>query len=228
MKKVLKTILPLFVLLFPAAGLWSGDWSWGYTSSISLPFYSGSGFDRFLDDVSEAEGVESAGNNPIIGFSLGGQTERCLSDLFSLRGEVLLSAAGGGYVETFTDGISSAHLISEMNLDIPVLVKIKKQLKGERHVYLMAGPQLSVLLYQAEYIQDDFRFDKIRNNREDFHTFGAGLLGGAGLDLPLGRYRFFFELRYLYEFSDSLRADDPFRQNVVSFTSGMRFGGEGR
>ncbi|MDC7234051.1 MAG: porin family protein [Spirochaetales bacterium] len=190
--------------------------------SITAPFYTGAGFDAALDGIRETEAVDEVIPNPIIGFTLGSGLEYSFNNFFALQGEILLAGAGGGYV-LVDNGVREAHLISEINLDIPLMLKLNKELEKGRSVYVMAGPQVSLLLYESEFVQDGHAYDKHKNSRDHFNPAGIGILTALGWRAPLDNVETFLELRYGREFSRSLKNSGANYQNVIGMAAGLQF-----
>ncbi|MBF9018773.1 MULTISPECIES: porin family protein [unclassified Oceanispirochaeta] len=199
----------------------------GMIGAFSMPFYTGSGFEEELQEIGLEASVDKVINNPIWGFSLGPTMEYRFHPAFSLESEFLLSAAGGGYVMV-ENGLREVHLFSEINLDLPVLIKYSLALKKNRSLYFMAGPQLSIFLLEAEFVQDDHVFNKENNGRDAYYPVGLGILTAFGWQAPLRKMDILMELRYAREFTNSIRDIGNNYQNVISIATGLKFrtGGE--
>ena len=196
------------------------------TGTVSLLFYTGGGFDSYIESVRLAEAFEKAGNNPMPGSCIGPTLEYGFSPLFSIETELLFSIEGGGYV-LYSGDDRQAHLINEYNLDIPLFAKICV-LRKQRHIlYLKAGPQVSILLGESEIVQDGHEFDTRNNGRDNFNPVGFGILSAAGWQVKMKKHDVLLELRYCREFTESIRNTGANFQNAVSIGLGLKFGTAG-
>lgn len=211
-----RKVIFLIILFFSSHALFSQSMSFGYVSSISVPGYSGRGWDSFLTE-------HDAENNPLIGLGLGLTGEYSLNPKISLRTDLLFSAAGGGYVQEGEDGEDEARLISEINLDLPLMIKWNFQSARKISFYSMVGPQVSFLLYQSEHTQDGAVFDKESRSRSSFNPAGWGATGGIGAEVFTVNQFIYMELRYLREFNSSFSNIGSVYQNIISFSTGMRW-----
>lgn len=192
------------------------DYRYGFSASFGLPFYSGSGFEDYLDEQESSLSANDVTNNPIIGSSIGLIFEVPLNNKFTAHSELNLVGTGGGYVASFDDETSS-HLLSEINLELALFIKYYFG-SGETQVYLLGGPQQSYLLLSAEYIQDGSAFDKYDGLDYDF--FGLAFGAGVGIEFSLVDHRGFIELRFSHEFTDTF-GSSGFKQNYGGFFMGI-------
>ena len=215
-------IISIFILhQYPLFGL---DKSIGYISSLTVPWYSGSGWDySFQSHADEDHPQAELKNNPIVGFSMGIIGEYPLNRYISLRSEVLLSALGGGYVYAYPDGNTDAVLISEINLGIPFSLKLNLLTVRSNVLYLTGGAQISTLLHQAEYSQSGPVFQKEELERDQFTTLNFAGIGGLGLDVPHKNHVIFLELSYLRELNSTFRNKVSVYQNVLKMSCGIRW-----
>ncbi len=210
-----------------ATGLSAGEkLRFGMIGTFSMPFYSGSGYSSYMDAIKQTSGADSVQNNPILGFTLGPTLEYSFNSRFSLQTELLLAAAGGGYVLVSGDE-REAHLINEINLDIPVLLRYRFPLKKDRWIYMMAGPQVSILLTESEIVQDGHVFTKHSNGRDSYNPLGVGILTALGWQAEMKKVDVLLELRYAREFTRSIKDAGSNYQNVVSIGTGLKFGTAG-
>lgn len=211
-----KKIVLLIFLAFSSQTLFSQKMSFGYVSSISVPSYSGSGWDSFLAE-------NDAENNPIVGLGLGLTGEYPVSSRISLRTDLLFSAVGGGYVQKSTEGENQARLISEINLYLPLMIKLNLLSADKISFYTMGGFQTGLLLSQSEYTQDGAVFDKEVLNRSSFNPIEWGGTAGFGAEVYMVKQFIYVEIRYMREFSSSFRDRESVYQNNISFSTGMRW-----
>ncbi len=222
---MLKKILILIMGLILVSGLTAGEKiRFGMIGTFSMPFYTGSGYSSFMDN--QIGSFEKVQNNPILGFSLGPTVEYSFHSRLSLQTELLLSAAGGGYVLVSGDE-REAHLINKFNLDIPVMLKYRIPLKKDRWVYFMAGPQLSILLAESEIVQDGHEYNKHTNSRDMYNPVGLGVMTALGWQGEMKKVDVLLELRYSRDFTRSIRDIGSNYQNVVSIGTGLKFGTAG-
>ncbi|OQY34949.1 MAG: hypothetical protein B6241_03480 [Spirochaetaceae bacterium 4572_59] len=87
----------------------------------------------------------------------------------------------------------------------------------------MAGPQVSLLLFQSGYTQDGAVFDKVLLSRFYFNPVGWGGTSGIGAEVFTVNQFVYMELRYLREFNSSFRDTGSVYQNTISFSTGMRW-----
>ncbi len=225
---MLKIILILNMGLILPTGLFAGDkLTFGMIGTFAIPFYTGSGYYNYLDDVRLESSAVSILNNPIIGISLGPTVEYSFTPRFSIQTELLLSTAGGGYVLDLGDE-TKAHLISEINLDIPVMLKYRIPLKKGRWLYFMEGPQLSILLTESETVQNGEVYHTYNNGRGSYNAPGFGALTVLGWQAEMKRVNILLELRYSREFTNSIKNIGSNYQNVISIGTGLKFGTEGK
>lgn len=209
-------IVLIICLVFSSQTLFSLEKSFGYVSSISVPSYSGSGWDSFLTE-------NDAENNPIVGLGLGLSGEYPLNPRISLRADLLFSAVGGGYVQKSTEGEKQTRIISEINLDLPMMIKLNLLSADKIAFYTMGGFQAGLLLSQSEYTQDGAVFNKEVLNRSSFNTIGWGGTAGFGAEVYMVKQYIYVEIRCLREFSSSFRDRESVYQNNISFSTGMRW-----
>jgi len=116
-------------------------------------------------------------------------------------------------------------LINEMTLEIPVLFKFSLSM-GPGKLTLFTGPMATFLLKAPIYFDLVVHSKSLEKmNRDDFSTFGYGIMAGGGYDFPAGNGVFFLEGRYSYDFSDSMDkySNMNFKQHCVYLLSGYRF-----
>ncbi|WP_245540244.1 porin family protein [Sediminispirochaeta bajacaliforniensis] len=193
-----------------------------YYSALSISSYAGPGFDDYLDDMQSREGAESAKNNPIIGVSLGIIAEKQLSNTLSTRGELALSARGGGYLLKYEDGRQASTLLSEIDLQIPFLIRYTTSIDDDNKLYFIAGPSFSILLISKAFIQDGAEFSMHSFPETDPTLIGLSAVGGIGVELPFSGKRIFFELRALTELNDSITGYSHAHQRQICFITGIK------
>jgi hypothetical protein len=220
----LNKYLIIICIVFSPTSLFGMVPSLGYISSLTVPWYSGPGWDDFMESRNADEpSITDIQNNPIIGFSIGIIGEYPFNRYISFRGEMLLSASGGGYARVYQDGNIETNLISEINLDFPISVKINIFPLGRNMLYLTGGFQISTLLNQNEFAQNGPVFDKRELERGQFAPLGFGGIGGIGLDVPRKDHIIFLEIRFLRELTTSFIRDEPVYQNIISMSCGIRW-----
>jgi hypothetical protein len=209
--------------LFSLVSVFPESNSIGYISSLTLPWYSGGGWDDFLEDSSQELSPTAVENTSLIGFSLGLIAVSPINRYLSLRCEVLLSAQGGGYTFEYPNGDSDANLISEINLGIPFSLKVNVLSVQNNVLYLFGGLQMSALLSQAEYAQQGAVFNKTKLDRDDFSILNFSWIGGIGVDVPHRDHIIFLELSYLRETDSTLIIYENVHQNVLKMSCGIRW-----
>ena len=221
-----KTIsLPgVVITLFLSVNLFAESPDLGFVSSMAIPFYSGNGWSDYQHSLMEEDSsLQTVEGNPLIGVSLGLVSEYSLNRDFSIRGGLIFSASGGGYVEETEDYDRSSRLITEYNLDVPLFLKWYFHSRPPGILYLVGGPQISFLLYQMEYEQDGAEFHSNKLDRNQFQPLGFGFAGGLGTDVPEDNYTIYLELMFLREITSSFSTVDKVYQTAVSLNTGIRW-----
>lgn len=89
-------------------------------------------------------------------------------------------------------------------LEVPVLLRLAID-GGMAKLYVMGGPSVGLLLSARESQDGEFGSDE--DVKDDYKNFDFGLIGGAGISIPMNMIAFFIEGRYALGLSDILDFD---------------------
>ena len=198
----------------------------GVLTSFCIPFYTGTGYSAFLESLEQSEGGDYE-TNPTFGFSFSITREYVINPVFSFQGEIQISGMGTAIMHRNENDDESSVLISEINLDFPLLLKAGFPATPNFRLYGMAGTQFSYHLLHNIYEQTGAVFNIIHPSWASFSPVGAGILTALGMEFFRKSYSMIWEVRYLYELTDSMDEIGINHQNALFFTTGFRFGKTG-
>ncbi|WP_181307790.1 porin family protein [Rufibacter sp. XAAS-G3-1] len=215
MKKLVVLVAAVFTSYFAQA-----------QTGISLGLKAGVNYSTIMAD--DDEGIKYKPD-----FHVGGFAEYSISDMVSIKPELLYSRKGAKYSfsasDQFIDGNGETQTITgEVDakmtfqyLELPVLAKVKAG-----NLFFEAGPTFGYLLKSTADIKSsfsgggmDFSYDGSDDGTDDMKRFEFGYAAGIGYELPSGLG---LTLRYNGGLSDLNKEteEDPEEEELAGVPSG--------
>lgn len=186
---------------------------------VSAQFYTGIRVGGNLNNVSLPTIIDLVAPNVeyLPGVNLGITTEYGISDHFSIISEANYQEKGFRIRENMD--------VNLFNLDIPLGVRVDTKVRyvdipvmakyafgnGGVKGYLAAGPQVSYALNGRVKTRADFLFDfnltniPINFSTVNYQRFDVAAVIAAGVDIPAGNGKVFFDARFSQGLSDSFK-----------------------
>lgn len=186
---------------------------------VSAQFYTGIRVGGNLNNVSLPTIIDLVAPNVeyLPGVNLGITTEYGISDHFSIISEANYQEKGFRIRENMD--------VNLFNLDIPLGVRVDTKVRyvdipvmakyafgnGGVKGYLAAGPQVSYALNGRVKTRADFLFDfnltniPINFSTVNYQRFDVAAVIAAGVDIPTGNGKVFFDARFSQGLSDSFK-----------------------
>jgi len=161
---------------------------------------------------SDAEGAKSR-----VGFAGGAQVVRTLTDNVALEVDALYSMKGAkGRDEGGTADVRISYV------EVPLLLRLGPRTTGTVRPFATLGASADFrLTCKAEMRERALSVSVDCDEFADFRSFDATLIGGAGIDAPLGAGTMTLTVRYGYGLRNLVKEDEV-RNRAFTFLAGWR------
>ncbi|ALI99303.1 porin family protein [Rufibacter tibetensis] len=172
MKKLLFFVVALFTTYFAQA-----------QEGIKIGIKAGPNFSTISGDDVDSDDAEKPEYK--FGFHAGAFLDYGISDMFSIRPELLYSIKGFK-VETNEDDAELTLKSNTHYLELPILARIKT---GESGLFFEAGPTFSYLLTAKSKAEGQFmgeEFEETESGTDGYNKLDVGYAAGIGYQLASG------------------------------------------
>lgn len=122
---------------------------------------------------------------------------------------------GGSDAVMPIDGVSTKFETRTTHLDVPVLAKLGIADFGHHSIYAVAGSNFGYLL--SAKTNDEDISDTVK-------SYDLGLIGGAGISMPVGNHRVFLEAKYNFGVLDTSDTEgESLKNRGIRITTGFYF-----
>jgi hypothetical protein len=178
-------------------------------------------------NLAKLTGSDGSGSKMMIGFAGGGFLEYSFTPMFAIQPEVLFSMEGCKDDDEINEGVAYSPKQTLDYIQIPVLFKVKPQVKGNIKPNFFAGPFLGILMsakLTATAAVGGASASASTDDKSSFKSTNFGIAFGTGATYKMTKGEITFDARYALGLSKIAKAEGGITPNVKTATFSLLVG----